>query len=224
MIDLKDYLSSLVVGVNQARMLADFESARIAEIYAKDTILKNFSVPRFRTPDIELTIPVAVNSLESEYEKEYEPIDNVSFNSLTYTALKEVGQTDAFDRKTSINLRSVISTETDLLEKRIKADATQKTVALQSFSKNIAKLYVKNVDDAVDYEKLVTKIETDLTPHIASKQVAEMNTKVMVQANELKEVNPEHMIQIKMKLSEEGMEWHTINTEDGTTEQRLLPE
>jgi len=41
-------------------MMADFESARIAQDYAQDELLKTFSVPRFRLPDVELTVPVAV--------------------------------------------------------------------------------------------------------------------------------------------------------------------
>ncbi len=224
MIDLKDYLSSLVVGINQARMMADFESAKIAEIYAKDNLLKTFSVPRFRTPDIELSIPVAIGSLENDYEKDYQPVDNVTFNAVAYNSLKDFYKTDSFNRKVSTTLRSNIATQTDLLEKRIKADLNQKEKALVSFSQNIAKSFIKAVDAQINSEQLIEKIQTDLRPHIQPKQVAETSTKVIVQANELREIKPENIVHIKMKLSEEGMEWHKMTTEDGDTDMRLLPE
>ena len=224
MIDLKDYLSSLVVGINQARMMADLESARIAEIYAKDNLLKTFSIPRFRTPDIELNIPVAIGNLESEQAKDYQPIDNIQFNSATYTVLKDFSKTSAFDRKTSTMLRSAIAKETENLEKRIKADETQKEAAMESLSKNLAKLYTTRIDDNINMESLIQKIKTELTPRIHKKQVIQHQTKVIVQANELREIKPENIIQIKLKLSEDGMEWHSSANEDGSTNMKLLPE
>lgn len=224
MIDLKDYLSSLVIGVNQARMMADLESARIAEIYAKDKLLKTFSVPRFRTPDIELSIPVAIGNLESENEKKYEPIDNIQFNSTTYAILKDFSQAETFNRKISTELRSVIAKETETLEKRIKSDTNQKDIALQSLSKNLAKKYISLVDEKADFEKLIRKINTELTPHVQEKKAVHHKTKVIVQANELREVKPENIVQIKIKLSEDGMEWHNVETGDGETTMKLLPE
>ncbi|SNR14307.1 hypothetical protein [Tenacibaculum jejuense] len=224
MIDLKDYLSSLVVGINQARMMADLESARIAEIYAKDNLLKTFSIPRFRTPDIELNIPVAIGNLESEPVKDYQPIDNVQFNSATYNVFKDFSKTSSFDRKTSTILRSAIAKETDSLEKRIKADDTQKEAAMESLSKNLAELYLSRVDDNIEIESLQQKIKTELTPRIQKKQLAQHQTKVIVQANELREIKPENIIQIKMKLSEDGMEWHSTANDDGSTNMKLLPE
>jgi len=60
MITLSEYVGYIFQEITRARVLADSESKRIAEIYAKDDIMKHFSVPRFKIPEMELTIPVTI--------------------------------------------------------------------------------------------------------------------------------------------------------------------
>lgn len=60
MITLSEYVGFIFQEITRARVLADGESKRIAEAYAKDEIMKHFSVPRFKIPEMELTIPVII--------------------------------------------------------------------------------------------------------------------------------------------------------------------
>lgn len=60
MITLSEYVGFIFQEITRARVLADAESKRIAELYAKDEIMKHFSVPRFKIPEMELTIPVII--------------------------------------------------------------------------------------------------------------------------------------------------------------------
>ena len=60
MITLSEYVGYIFQEITRARVLADSESKRIAELYAKDEIMKHFSVPRFKIPEMELTIPVII--------------------------------------------------------------------------------------------------------------------------------------------------------------------
>lgn len=60
MITLSEYVGYIFQEITRARVIADSESKRIAEAYAKDDIMKHFSVPRFKIPEMELTIPVII--------------------------------------------------------------------------------------------------------------------------------------------------------------------
>jgi hypothetical protein len=60
-ITMSDYVGFIFSEITRARVIADAESRRIAEIYSTDEILKEFSVPRFKIPEMNLGIPVIVS-------------------------------------------------------------------------------------------------------------------------------------------------------------------
>jgi hypothetical protein len=63
-ITLADYLAFLLSEVSRARDMADRYTREIALVYAKDDILRHFSVPRFKLSKMELNIPVLVSGVE----------------------------------------------------------------------------------------------------------------------------------------------------------------
>lgn len=237
---LKDYLGSLVSGVNQARAMADLESAKIAEAYASSPLLKHFSVPRFKASNIELDIPVAIDELEEVEEANYQPIDNKSFNSFAYNTLKDAVKETRFDRKTSEVLRREISQATQDLEKRLKAKEDI-TKSLHHYANGIADFYIKNSKtvnlesdnhaeatalNEGDKHKIVRMLNARLIDKIkAPKRSVDMdNTKVLVQAHQLKGIPENSIVRIKMTLVEDGMEWQTIEKDNGEVVNKLLPE
>ncbi|MBK9256737.1 MAG: hypothetical protein IPM42_14720 [Saprospiraceae bacterium] len=60
MITLKDYLSFIYKEITDSRLALDQYVSAKAQEYAKDEIMKNFPVPRFRIPEMELNIPVLI--------------------------------------------------------------------------------------------------------------------------------------------------------------------
>jgi hypothetical protein len=66
MVTISEYLGYLFSEITRARQLADRESVEIAKVYAKDPYLKYFSVPRFKVPELNLSIPVLVS--EAKYQ------------------------------------------------------------------------------------------------------------------------------------------------------------
>src|SRR5687767_7406291 len=60
-ITLSDFVGYVFSEMVRARDIADRESKRIATLYAQDEIMKHFSVPRFKIPEMELTIPVLIS-------------------------------------------------------------------------------------------------------------------------------------------------------------------
>ena len=136
MITLEEYLGTLVVNLAQARVLADIESAKIAEAYASNNLLKHFSIPRMKIEEVELVIPVAV----------------------------------------------------------AKIDIDKKSTPMQKL-------------------KGETKESKNRMGRIM----------VIVEADRLKEKDPNTFIVIKMKISEEGMEWERINDGQGNIVSKLMP-
>jgi hypothetical protein len=60
-ITLSDYVGFIFGEIVRARALADAESKRIALLYKDDEVLKSFSVPRFKIPEMDITIPVLLS-------------------------------------------------------------------------------------------------------------------------------------------------------------------
>ena len=61
-ITLADYVGFIFSEITRARDHADKVSKDLAIAYSKDEVLKHFSVPRFKIPEMELTIPVLISS------------------------------------------------------------------------------------------------------------------------------------------------------------------
>ncbi len=83
MIKLSEYLGFIFIEITNARLMADQESARIAEIYSLNPLLQKFSVPRFRIPEMELNIPVVIAGAKFSLSIEFqEGVDQFNRNIL----------------------------------------------------------------------------------------------------------------------------------------------
>ena len=63
---LGDYLGHLLSEITIARMQADLEAVRVAELYATHPLLRTFPIPHFRLPDVDLDIPVVIQKLDNQ--------------------------------------------------------------------------------------------------------------------------------------------------------------
>ena len=61
-ISLGNYTGYLLLELLRAREMADAYSRALAERYAEDPILHFFSVPRYKVPKMELTVPVLISA------------------------------------------------------------------------------------------------------------------------------------------------------------------
>src|SRR5882762_9958710 len=60
---LDEYLGGIFASLAQARMISDAQAVTTAEAYAKHDLLRHFAVPHLRFSNIELTIPVAIETV-----------------------------------------------------------------------------------------------------------------------------------------------------------------
>lgn len=86
-ITMSDYVGFIFSEITRARVIADGESRRIAELYAKDEVLKSFSVPRFKIPEMNLSIPVIVSGAKFSAVLEF-VMQQEAFISLLTTKMK----------------------------------------------------------------------------------------------------------------------------------------
>lgn len=228
---LHDYIGGLVNSIQQARVSADLQAVRVAEEYAKHSLLEHFPVPRMRLKDVEMTIPVAINPNQLQQSTNFEPIDNREFNTLAYKETLASLGLKSLSRVPSQQLRQVISEQTELLEKSILRDG--QTQAIRNFSLGVAKLGV-NLSDAqlTDAERkertaqIADRLTEQLKPAIKPTNVGlsfgELD--VAIEADILREKPLASLVNIKLVIQEEGVEWHRMENESGKLTHKLIPE
>lgn len=91
-ITLSDYVGFIFSEIVRARSVSDAESKRIALLYKDDEILKNFSVPRFKIPEMDLTIPVLVSGARFKNTLAF-TAQQQSFNDFMLAKLENAAQT-----------------------------------------------------------------------------------------------------------------------------------
>lgn len=226
-IEIQKIIGSLVSQITESRAQSDFTSAQIAKLYAKDELLSKFPIARFRTPEIEITIPVIIDAIEESEPITSDFIDNKDFNSRTYHILKDTAKKETFDRKTSTALQKVIAKESAVLELNLKSEKKRKQ-AMQLFSQAVSTKFSKltNPEDTKLTKKIELQLSKKLIKQISTSEKTQKSgiTKVIAEASKLREYDSRYITQIKVKLNEEGMEWHKELDELGNEKSMLLPE
>ena len=232
MTKLNEIIGSIVSSLADAKMMSDVQTAKIAQAYSEHHLLQHFSVPRMRIDDIELTIPIAV---ESGYEKvkiTYEELDIEQFNSIVYRILTSLPlNTLIFSATLPQSIQEEISHQTKILESDVKKALN--LTPLKSFSRNIVNYYIDaisgiNLDskERFDRSEISGSLEKQLTEQF--KMVREEKTletlDVIVEAHRLREFRSENIVHIKIKMSESGMEWNIFEDAEGNVKKKLLPE
>lgn len=246
MAKLSDFLGGLASSICEARVNSDFQSLRIANEYAKDDLLKHFSVPRMRIDKVELNIPVAVDNFNEQSQKTIQPINKSDFllkanqqiiNCLPVDRLS----IEVFNNlKATIdkNLKTVIEDSINTLEAKLKGYLIDE--ALNDFSNSIALkaydiveiFYKENKIRIVTGElsRLKDKFFNDLQARFKNEVVWKQEVKtldsvdVIVESHKLRDINPLNIVMIKMTISEQGMEWVNMEDKDGNIINKLMPE
>jgi hypothetical protein len=232
--NLNEYIGSIISSITNARVMADIQTVKVAEEYAKHDLLKHFAIPRMRVGDVELTIPVALDALTEKTQTEYQPIDNTKFNSLMYKELTNSLGLTSLPSKASKALRSQLAQGTHELEQSLRIG--QDITPLNNYSQLAAQQLIKLADEfnlvsRENVQKLkadqiaarVAKVAEQEIKVLSQRSVIE-NLNVIAESHKLREEKPENIIYIKLKITEDGMEWQQMQNSDGETSRRLLPE
>lgn len=235
MATLNEYLGGLFSSITDARVMADVQTVQVAEQYAKHDLLKHFSVPRMRISDIELTIPVAIEGLTERSGYQLDPIGNAEFKRVNARELSRlVGYTE-LPPVAAQKLLTALDGHIATLIENIKAEGDVRK-PIMTFADRVvaelfeigaeAKLHEGKFPDGYYQEEIAKRtyeLGIGLVTGVVDKPVLDQLS-VIAESHRLREQRPEDVIRIRMKVSEDGMEWQTLQRDDGTIERKLLPE
>lgn len=256
MITLKDYIGKIYKEITNAKVQSDIETLAIAEEYVNNPMLKHFSVPNIRIKNVELNIPVAVDSTQSTsrdytereikdvYEQAFEKVylsfypfktafvESVKPQLLVKTeALVTATASDLQAAKTEVSQPTSESTAT--VSTRDDSEAV-KTASLAESTQNnysvaVNKAAVKYADESypfvsseIQQAEYFAKIVPEIESNLQARPYEIESLPVIVETQRLKEINdPASMINIKVNIVDDAMEWTTDVDADGNATQVL---
>jgi hypothetical protein len=228
---LGDYLGHLLSEITIARVQADLETIRVAELYANHSLLRNLPVPHFRLPTMTLDVPVAVKDMEESKVGE-SPRGGVALPVLR----------ERFDEVLRKHLeRSGISLSAE--EQGILAQALDQVMSGHAASPyvsmsvtNIADEFVATTAkslrtaqrqrpiDAAQLERVATELRDAVRLEFVGLRAAPPRLSVLVTTAELREAGPSELLaRLHLSISEEALEW-SMSGSQGTSTGKLVPE
>lgn len=215
---LGDYIGHLLSEITIARMHADIEAVRVAELYADHPLLRNMPVPRFRMPDVEIDVPVVVKDLE-------EPPAGESPHGIPPIAeMRKV-----FDQVITSVLAKERITLTATSQKKLATVLDQRVAALtrpseiaidmnrvsNDFSINAVKALGEMIkpEQRAEFEE---RLKDALRIEFIKIRKPPTRLNVLVTTAEIREAGPNEVItRLHLKISEEAFEWTTIESDEG---------
>jgi hypothetical protein len=226
--NLGDYLGHLVAEITIARMQADIEAVRVAELYSSHPLLRNMPIPHFRLPTVELDVPVAIKSME-EPQEEKAPRGTPTLAE-TRVVFDKVLATSLSEERIRLTPEQTKTLKTALDKKAVTlAQPAEVAVDVNRVANELASTASKTV---VSSAKLDEKTQATLEEKISELARVEFQNlrkpptrlQVLVNTSEIREAGPNEIItKIHLKITEEAFEWTTIDT-DGKKEDRLVIE
>lgn len=225
MINLGDYIGQVLRELTIARVKADLEAARVAELYSEHELLKHFPIPRIRLSEFDAELRFLILAAEDDPEdKTVVKEAGVNFKKFAIEAIRKKGITlseSAMTRMGKLVDASVVE---------IEASTTRK-FDLPSIATHMAPMLEKVLEDSDLDKDAIREVRDEVDKLTRDSILGELSRKprlrIAVTSNELKEADPGSIITISLKAKEEGIEWTQItsDSEDGQNSTwKLVPE
>jgi len=213
MANLGDFLGNLMSEITLARMQADIEAVRIAELYASDPILSHLPIPRFRLPNIEIDVPIIIKGSEGLRK---------GFSNSGPQLAKEMHSTfknvlTKFLKDESIRMKSVTRLEMNkVIERNLESFTTHQTVAStinqisDTLSETVSKALTEPTKDAAQktrIEELKESLKTRLRTEFLKLINPPVRLEVQIATSEIKEAGNDSVTRLNLKIIEEAFDW-----------------
>ncbi|PVX26806.1 MAG: hypothetical protein CW691_00390 [Candidatus Bathyarchaeum sp.] len=225
--NLGDYLGNLIAEVTIARMQADIEAVRVAELYSSHPLLRNMPIPHFRLPAVELDVPVVIKNLQaSDSEKAPRGTPSLAetrvvFNKVLAKTLSE--EKIRLSSKQNIALKKALDSKVLSLTqpREVAVDVNR---AAKEFSSIAAKTLASSSLNNKAKEELEKKIAELARVEFLNLRKEPSRLQVLVNTTDIREAGPiENITRLHLKITEEAFEWTSIDS-DGKKEDRLVVE
>jgi hypothetical protein len=224
---LGDYLGQLMSEVALARMQADLETVRLAELYASHPLLRTLPVPHLRLPNVDMEVPVLIQASEAPRDGE-SPRGGVRVRELRkkFDELFDAQLTRAGIELSTTHHRRVNSA----LAGRMAAleTPTETAVDVQRVADDFTDTAIRTMAELprveIALEPLATRLREVVRQEFLKARTPPPRLIALVTSAEIREAGTsENVTRLSLKLSEQGLEWTTIET-DGVSRDRLVPE
>ena len=232
MTHLGDYLGHILTEITNARVHADLESVRLAELYASHPLLKYMPVPHFRLPTLTLDIPVIIKEMEPE-KKETQTPDQVleemkkRFNEFLVPYLKNTGI--KLEKKTIEKISLALEKKSVSLKPTPKLPLSTTHITDEFVNSVIQTLRESHTQKEIILEKgrldqIAEELKRSSYADLSNIVQSPPRLSVLVTTAELREAGPsDRLTYVHLTVSESGVEWTTTESE-GKTQSRLVPE
>ncbi len=229
---LGDYLGHIMSEITIARLQADLEAIRVAELYASHQILRYLPVPHFRLPTVTLDLPVVIKGME-EVKQGESPRGGVALPAMR----------NSFDRLLAVHLNRA-DIKLSATEKKDLDRALSRTLSKNALPPDVSISVTHLADELVltvikalgNSEYVGSTVEPGRLDQLADELKAAVRLEflnlrkgpprlsVLVTTAELREAGPTALLaQIHLSISEEAFEWTVIESQ-GKSHDRLVPE
>lgn len=230
--NLGDFLGLVLSEITIARMHADLETVRIAELYSSHPLLRHMPVPHMRLPDVEVEIPVAIKGSDdprpAESPRGGARIDDLrrKFDDVLDAELgrtgRAVAQADRARLRTALDAvvaRERGPSDTAVDVNRVADELTDAAARLVSelppppggAGGPVSPAFARDLRATARLEFLKAR---SAPPRLMA----------LVTSAEVREAGgPEQIARLRLKITEQGLEWATLES-DGNPRERLVPE
>jgi hypothetical protein len=227
MSNIGDYIGQLMSEITIARMHADLEAVRIAELYAVHPLLRHMPVPHFRLPKVEMDIPIVIEEMEEQGTGELPrgtptvPDMRKKFDGILVNYLKEENISLSSADKKKLN-KEFDKLEGDLEQPReITVDSHR--VADKLVSKT-SRLLTKSGLSEPELLKIEEKLKHTARVEFLNLRKPPRRLKGLFTTTEVREAGSKDVIaRFHLTISEEGVEMVTFES-DGKKESKLVIE
>lgn len=225
MINLGDYIGQVLSELTIARVNADLEAVRVAELYSQHELLKHFPVPKIRLSefDAELRFLILVADNPPMDNKLAQKIgENFKKSAIEVTERRNIQLTE----KAKLKLGKMVDVRVLEIE-----GSTTRRFDMPSMATRMAPIIGNVLGDSGLEKETISELQAEIASLTRDSIMSELSDKprlkVAVTSKELKEANPDSITTISLKATEEGLEWTqiTFDSEDGKNSAwRLVPE
>lgn len=203
---LGDYLGHLLAEITTARVQADLETVRVADLYASHPLLRNMAVPRFRLPSVTIDAPVVVTRMEEAAAGQ--PLRGGIGLGDVHAALDRA-LTAALDARP---MKMTAKQKNELRRSLTSSTARFAPVAGAAIPRSdidaIVDAAAEALADRLGSDELAETFRRTLATALAESGHPVPRLHVAVTTGELREAGPPELLaRLRLTVSEEAMEW-----------------